>query len=57
MGFTKIKMNSLDCQDILGNNFVAHKDELVVQNLMLLQDNSSIHKTVPISDWLSTNKS
>lgn len=53
--FTKGNMNSFDYQDILANNFVPLRDELMDQNLILLQDNASVHKSASTIAWLTEN--
>lgn len=53
--FTEIMMNSLFYQDFLGNNCVPLKNELMGQNLVLLQNNVSIRKSVSSSEWLLAN--
>ena len=53
--FTKGNINSFDYQDILANNFVPLRDELMDQNLILLQDNASVHKSASTIAWLTEN--
>lgn len=53
--FSEKKIHSFDYHDILNNNFVPLKDELMDQYLVLFQDNISIHKSASTSDWLSIN--